>query len=119
MRNGRPLLDNGFGGHVFPWQRVAKHVDYCEIDMRSRDNGYADYNRRIRVLLDWVFCLRFARSYKRIPDQTNWVSRKGSWSAAGIESATVEGKVLVVQEETERALGSHWLWAVISDYNYA
>jgi hypothetical protein len=64
-KNRRPLLRNGFVEHAFPWQRFAKHVGYCEIDTRSRENGYADYNRRIHVLLDWVFCIWFARGYKR------------------------------------------------------
>jgi hypothetical protein len=64
-KNRRPLLDNGLGEHAFPWQRFGKHIGYCETDPRSRDNGYADYNRRIHKLLDWVFCIRFARRYKR------------------------------------------------------
>jgi hypothetical protein len=64
-KNTRPLLDNGFGEHAFPWQSFAKHVGYGEIDTRCRGNGYADYNRQIHVLLDSVFCIRFARGYKR------------------------------------------------------
>jgi hypothetical protein len=34
------------GEHAFPWQHFAKHVGHCGIDTRSRDNRYADYNRR-------------------------------------------------------------------------
>jgi hypothetical protein len=32
--------------------------------------------------------------------------------------ATVERKTLIVQEKTERAWGSHRLWAVVSAYNW-
>jgi hypothetical protein len=78
VNNRRPLLYNGFREHEFPWQRFAKHFGYCEIDMCSRDNGYADYNRRMQVMLAWAFCIRLTWGYKRrAVCQTNPASRIG------------------------------------------
>jgi hypothetical protein len=54
-RNG-PLLSNA-SLSTFPTQRVG-----CPgINTRSRDNGYAEYNRRI--MLEVVISVRFALSY--------------------------------------------------------
>jgi hypothetical protein len=62
------------------WQRLDKQVSVTAGRCRgifiaariliSRDNTHVDYNRWIYEALDLVFCLRFARNYKRKADHS-------------------------------------------------
>jgi hypothetical protein len=93
-KNRRPLLDNEFGYHGI----IYVHVTTC-----TWKTGWNHFRRWFLYGSREVIKGGQTRPGRRIRDQ-----RIG-------QPATVEEKTHVVQEETERALGSHRLWAVISD----
>jgi hypothetical protein len=66
-KNKRPLLDNGFGEHAFPWQRFATHVGYHG---NKHVSDTTDTWTTVLEPLEAVIYIRLARGYKRRPDQT-------------------------------------------------
>jgi hypothetical protein len=105
VKNRRPLLDNGFSYHGI------RHVP---VTTRTTTTVLESFEAVISTL--------FAQGYKRKPEETKWHNvleaererkpvierERMSQSQELIHwPGTVDGKMLVVQEETERALGSH------------